>query len=238
MEKSLNKNQGGFLKSVFILSLGGFIAKLLGAFYRIPLTNIIGSYGMGIYQLVFPLFSLLLTISTAGIPVAVSKLVAEKAAVGQHKQAHKVFNTALVMLATFGLIGSALLFFLSNNIAALQGNGDAATAYKIIAPSVFLVCIISAYRGYFQGLMQMSPTAVSQIVEQVVKMTVGLVCAIKFMPDVIKSVNFAILGVTLSEVAATVLLFVMYLFQKRKKTDDVGNLQPFDRKKTDRKSVV
>ena len=232
MEKSLNKNQGGFLKSVFILSLGGFIAKLLGAFYRIPLTNIIGSYGMGIYQLVFPLFSLLLTNSTAGIPVAVSKLVAEKAAVGQHKQAHKVFNTALVMLATFGLIGSALLFFLSNNIAALQGNGDAATAYKIIAPSVFLVCIISAYRGYFQGLMQMSPTAVSQIVEQVVKMTVGLVCAIKFMPDVIKSVNFAILGVTLSEVAATVLLFVMYLFQKRKKTDDVGNLQPFDRKKT------
>lgn len=232
MEKSLNKNQGGFLKSVFILSLGGFIAKLLGAFYRIPLTNIIGSYGMGIYQLVFPLFSLLLTISTAGIPVAISKLVAEKAALSQYKQAHKVFNTALVMLALFGLAGRALLFFLSNDIAALQGNADAATAYKIIAPSVFLVCIISAYRGYFQGLMQMSPTAVSQIVEQVVKMTVGLVCALKFMPDVLKSVNFAILGVTLSEVAATVLLFVMYLFQKRKKYVPNVTDGTFNRKKT------
>ena len=76
MEKTSNKNNGGFVKSIFILSVGGLVAKLLGAFYRIPLTNVVGSYGMGIYQLVFPLFSLLLTISTAGIPVAVSKLVA------------------------------------------------------------------------------------------------------------------------------------------------------------------
>ena len=97
MQKSVKK-QNGFLKGVFVLSVGGVVAKLLGAVYRIPLTNIIGSYGMGLYQLVFPLFSLLLTISTAGIPVAVSKLVAEKVALGQNDHADKVFKTALAML--------------------------------------------------------------------------------------------------------------------------------------------
>lgn len=239
MKKSLSdKNQGSFIKSVFILGLGGFIAKLLGAFYRIPLTNIIGSYGMGIYQLVFPLFSLLLTISTAGIPVAVSKLVAEKAALRQYRQANKVFATALAMLAAFGLCGSALLFFMADNIAALQGNADASSAYKLIAPAVFLVCVISAYRGYFQGLMQMTPTAVSQIVEQVVKMAVGLYCAVRFMPDVIKSVNYAILGVTLSEAAAVILLFIMYLSQKSKPRPPELSAQPFDRRHTVRTLMV
>lgn len=216
MEKINKSGQGNFVKSVFILSLGGFIAKLLGAFYRIPLTNIIGSYGMGIYQLVFPLFSLLLTISTAGIPVAVSKLVAEKAALKQHGQAMSVFRVALALLAALGLAGSLILYFLSDNIAAMQGNADAASAYRLIAPSVLLVCVVSAYRGYFQGLMRMAPTAVSQIVEQVVKMTVGLYCAARFMPDVIKSVNYAVLAVTVSEVAAVIMLAAVYLFNRRK----------------------
>ena len=181
MEKTKKAGQGSFVKSVFILSLGGFIAKLLGAFYRIPLTNIIGSYGMGIYQLVFPLFSLLLTVSTAGIPVAVSKLVAEKAADGRFGQAKGVFFMALALLALLGLAGSAALYFLAGDIAVMQGNADAADAYRLIAPSVLLVCVISAYRGYFQGLMRMAPTALSQIVEQTVKMTVGLVAAAVFI---------------------------------------------------------
>ena len=98
MEKTSNKNNGGFVKSIFILSVGGLVAKLLGAFYRIPLTNVVGSYGMGIYQLVFPLFSLLLTISTAGIPVAVSKLVAEKTAVGDRYAAKRIFSLSLAAL--------------------------------------------------------------------------------------------------------------------------------------------
>ena len=216
MEKTKKAGQGSFVKSVFILSLGGFIAKLLGAFYRIPLTNIIGSYGMGIYQLVFPLFSLLLTVSTAGIPVAVSKLVAEKAADGRFGQAKGVFFMALALLALLGLAGSAALYFLAGDIAVMQGNADAADAYRLIAPSVLLVCVISAYRGYFQGLMRMAPTALSQIVEQTVKMTVGLVAAAEFMPDVIKSVNFAVLGVTISEAAAAVMLAVTYAVSKRR----------------------
>ena len=218
MQKSVKK-QNGFLKGVFVLSLGGIVAKLLGAVYRIPLTNVIGSYGMGLYQLVFPLFSLLLTISTAGIPVAVSKLVAEKVAFGKTNEANKVFKTALAMLALFGLVGSVLLFVFAGKISALQGNVQAESAYKIIAPSVFLVCVISAYRGYFQGLMQMEPTALSQVVEQVAKMTIGLYGAIKFMQDVIKRVNFAVIGVTVSEVCALLLLLVIKKFSKKQKND-------------------
>ena len=166
MQKSNVQKQNGFLKSVFVLSVGGIVAKVLGAIYRIPLTNLVGSYGMGLYQLVFPLFSLLLTISTAGIPVAVSKLVAEKVALGKVDHAQKVFKTSLAMLALFGFFGSLVLFVFAEKISFLQGNVQAASAYKLIAPSVFFVCIISAYRGYFQGLMQMEPTALSQIVEQ------------------------------------------------------------------------
>ena len=140
-KKSDKNTNGGFLKGVLILGASGFIAKVLGAFYRIPLTNLIGSYGMGLYQLVFPLFSLLLTISTAGIPVAVSKLVAEKVADNNFGQAKKVFKTALVMLAVLGGLGSIFLFVFANQISALQGNIEAATAYQIISPSVFLVCV-------------------------------------------------------------------------------------------------
>ena len=110
MQKCDFQKQNGFLKSVFVLSVGGIVAKVLGAVYRIPLTNIVGSYGMGLYQLVFPLFSLLLTISTAGIPVAVSKLVAEKIALGKTGHAQKVFKTALAMLALLGVAGSLVLF--------------------------------------------------------------------------------------------------------------------------------
>lgn len=228
MEKA--KNSGGFLKSVFILSLGGFVAKLLGAFYRIPLTNMIGSYGMGIYQLVFPLFSLLLTISTAGIPVAVSKLVAEKTAEGKLGHANKVFAVALALLAAFGLAGGALLYFSADFIANVQGNADAAAAYKLIAPAVLLVCIISAFRGYFQGNMNMMPTALSQVIEQAVKMAVGLYCAMRFMPDVIKSVNCAVLGVTASEGVAALVLACIYMFGKKKQAK--GDEGAFDAKST------
>jgi len=237
MQKSVKK-QNGFLKGVFVLSVGGIVAKVIGAVYRIPLTNIIGSYGMGLYQLVFPLFSLLLTISTAGIPVAVSKLVAEKFAIGKYDHANKVFKTALVMLALFGLAGSVLLFVFAGKISALQGNVQATSAYKIIAPSVFLVCVISAYRGYFQGLMQMEPTALSQIVEQIAKMTIGLYGAIKFMPDVIKSVNFAVLGVTVSEICALLLLLCIKKFGKKQKAHLLSGSTLFNTKQTAKSLLV
>ena len=146
MQKISIQKQNGFLKGVLVLSVGGIVAKVLGAIYRIPLTNIIGSYGMGLYQLVFPLFSLLLTISTAGIPVAVSKLVAEKIALGNFGHAQKVFKTSLIVLALFGFAGSLALFVFAKDIATLQGNVQATGAYQLIAPAVLLVCIISAYR--------------------------------------------------------------------------------------------
>ncbi|MBQ9715152.1 MAG: polysaccharide biosynthesis protein [Clostridia bacterium] len=238
MQKTINKKQNGFLKGVFVLSVGGIVAKLIGAFYRIPLTNLVGSYGMGLYQFVFPLFSLLLTISTAGIPVAVSKLVAEKIAIGRRDHSDKVFKTALGLLALFGLVGSVVLFAFADGISALQGNVDASGAYKIISPAVFFVCIISAYRGYFQGLMQMEPTALSQVVEQVVKMAIGLSGAIAFMPDVVKSINFAILGVTASELVALLLLVVIKKFANKKQPVLTKTKDAFNTKSTIKQLLV
>lgn len=213
---TMNKNNNNFVKGAAVLSVGGLVAKLLGAFYRIPLTNLLGSYGMGVYQLIFPLYALLLTISSAGIPIAISKLVSEHIQLGRHAQAKNVFNTALIFLIIFGVLGTALLYFIAPSISALQGNPEAATAYRLISPSVLFVCIISAYRGYFQGYMNMVPTAFSQIIEQFVKMGLALSAVIFLATDVLSGVYLSVLAVTASELAAAIFLSIAYLFRKNK----------------------
>lgn len=207
--EQLNKNN--FVRGALVLSIGGFIAKILGAIYRIPLSNILGSYGMGVYQLVFPLYALLLAISSAGIPSAISKLISEKLTLNKQDEAHGVFKNALILLIILGTVGSVLLFLFADKIAAVQGNTDTVLAYKIISPSVLIVCIISAFRGYFQGRLNMAPTAISQIIEQAIKLGLGLGLIFIFKADVLTAVYLAVLAVTVSEVIAVVVLAVQYM---------------------------
>jgi stage V sporulation protein B len=208
--------QGSFLSGALILALGGFIAKLLGAAYRIPLTNIMGAEGMGIYQLVFPLYALLLTVSSGGLNIAVSRLVAEKNQLNDFKGGYRVFLTAIVFLSVLGLSGSLFLFFAADLIAKAQGNLAAATAYRAIAPAVFFVCVIAAFRGYFQGRQNMTPTAVSQVVEQLVKMALALSLAGYFMPDVTKAATASLAAVSISEIVAAAYLAVAFKAAKRR----------------------
>lgn len=213
---TMNENKNSFVKGAAVLSLGGLVAKIIGACYRIPLTNLLGSYGMGVYQLIFPLYALLLTISSAGIPVAISKLVSENIQLNKPDQAHKVFRTALLFLTLLGLAGTALLYFSAPYVSALQGSADAAAAYRLISPSVLLVCIISAYRGYFQGNLNMVPTAISQVVEQTIKMALALSAVIFLAKDVLQGVYLCALAVTVSELVAAVVLAITYFFKKDK----------------------
>lgn len=204
----------GLLKGAVILSVAGIVCRLLGVLFRIPLSNIVGNYGIGLYQLVFPLYSLLLIVSSAGIPVALSKMIARVR--DDPRQTKAIFMNALMVLVTIGAVITVLFLALARPIASLQGKPEIWPLYLAIAPAVWFVCVISAYRGYFQGLNNMVPTAVSQIVEQAVKVVVGLGLAFWLVRyGALWAVFGAILAVAVSELVAAVMLAVVYAVRVR-----------------------
>ncbi|MFA6331301.1 MAG: polysaccharide biosynthesis protein, partial [Clostridia bacterium] len=200
-----------FIWGVLILSAGAFIAKVLGAIYRIPLTNIIGAEGIGLYQMVFPLYSLLLVASSAGIPTAISRLVAEKTAQNDNVGAKLVFKSALILMLLLSGIASIIIFFLSGTFARLQGNTSATMAYYVISPAVIFSAVIASFRGYFQGRQNMVPTSISMCIEQVVKVIFGLYFANLWLPMGIPyGVMGAVLGVTISEIVTSIIMAIQY----------------------------
>jgi len=154
--------------------LFGFLSKIVGAVYRIPLTSIIGAEGMGLYQMVFPLYTLMLTISSSGLPSSISKLVSENIAKNNYKQADKIIKMSFILLVCFSVLCCFIVLLFSSTFSKIQGNKDAMLCYIGIAPAIVFVGLISGFRGYFQGLQQMVPSAVSGFIEQVVKMVLGL----------------------------------------------------------------
>lgn len=208
--------KNNLLTSALVLSIGGLVAKILGALYRIPLTNIVGSYGMGLYQLVFPPYILFLTLAQAGVPVALSKLIAEKHQLGLENQGRKVFSMSFVFLLATGLASAVAMCLLANFIANAQGNGETATAFLVVAPALVFVPVTNVLKGYFQGNMNMTPCSVTTVVEQIVKLAVGLFCAVKFMPNVHKAVLGAVFAITVSEFCSMAIMSVVYLVHKKK----------------------
>lgn len=206
-----------FVKGAGILALSGLLVKVIGAVFRIPLTNIIGAEGIGLYQMAYPIYAFLLVASTSGLPVAISKMVSEELATGNHYGGYRIFRISRRLLILLGIATSVLLLIGSGLISRIQGNPKSIYALMAISPSLFFVSAMSAYRGYFQGMHIMHPTAISQIVEQLGKLIMGLTLAILWLP---KGPEFAaagaILGVTLSEVAALVVL--LGIFRRERKT--------------------
>lgn len=215
----MKKNFRYLFTGAGMLAVCSVIAKLLGAMYRIPLTNILGGEGMGLYQMVFPLYTLLLTVSSGGLPVAISRIIAVKLAEDDEAGAAKVLKVSVAALAAIGIIGSLALALFNDSIAAVQGNGDAALAYVGIAPAVALVAVLSCYRGYYQGRENMLPSAVSQLIEQAVKLFLGLYFARLMMPrGVAYGVFGALLGVSASELLAMLSLMIMYAVTSSKRS--------------------
>ncbi len=193
-----------FLKNAAVLSAGGILAKGIGAVYRIPLSNLLGGYGMGLYQMAYPLFCVLLTFSSAGIPSAFSRLIARETAQGRDSAG--TLKTALRLFALLGLCGTGLMCLLAPHFSALQGDRRLAECYYMLAPSVFLVALIAVLRGYFQGKNDMAPTAVSSVAEQAVKAALGLFFAYRHADDPVRAVSLCLLAVTVSEAFALLCL--------------------------------
>ena len=211
----MSKGQN-FVKGAAILGIAGVVVKILGAIYRIPLSNIIKPEGMGYYQTAYPFYVLLLTISTAGVPVAVAKLVAEKRAIGDYKNAHKIFKVALMALVFLGLLTSMVIAFGAKSIVAYLGNENAYYALIALVPALFFVPIMSAFRGFFQGSQSMLPTALSQIVEQLFRVVTGLsltyILLNKGIPIAAGGASF---GGSMGALFGTIVIMGIYLRQKK-----------------------
>lgn len=220
--------RNGLMSGATVLATGSVVAKVIGALYRIPLTNVLGAEGMGMYQLVFPVFALFMVLSSGGVPTALSRIVAEKRAMGEGVK--KYLFASLALLGVLSAIGTILVLTLARPLAQWQGNEDVALGFQIIAPSIFFVGIIAGFRGWFQGEMYMLPTALSNVIEQIVKLGLGLFLAVYLKPyGLMWSVAGAFIGVTVSEVVAMVYLIVTYAYrQKKHKVND--RILTFDKK--------
>ena len=223
MEQRKNVNdqaQGGkaksFVAGAAILAVAGLIVKILGAVYRIPLNNLIGTEGMSYYAVAYPYYSWLLVISSAGLPAAISKLVSERVTRGDHKAAYRVFQIAFRILLVIGIITTILMAALARPLARMSDLDGASLSFLALAPSLLFVSVMCAYRGYLQGLQQMTGTALSQITEQFIKLIAGLYLARKLLPKGPEyAAQGALLGVTISEVLGLVVIAFFYYRQRK-----------------------
>ena len=165
------------------MAVAGIIVKVLGAFFRIPLANMIGAVGMANYTPAYALYSFLLVVSTAGLPVAISKMVSERCAKGQFREAERVFRISRTLMMVLGVIGFLVLLIFGKHIAELIDIPGSALSMKATAIALLLVPVMSSYRGYFQGMQEMRPTAISEIAEQSFRVLFGLVLAYSLMAN-------------------------------------------------------
>ena len=171
----MSSKKQNFLQGARILSIAAIIVKVIGAVYKIPLMNIIGGEGFGYYNTAYTIFTPLYTIATAGIPVAVARMVSECVTLGRYRDVRRIFQISMTCFLVTGTVGSLIMLFGSRFLAGtVSGNPGAFLAVIILSPAVFFLCMTSAYRGYYQGLRNMYPTAISQVIEAVVKVIIGL----------------------------------------------------------------
>lgn len=161
------KGGGGFIKQAAILAAASLLVRLLGFIYRLPLTNMIGDEGNAIYAGGYYIYTFLLILSSAGLPAAISKMVSERIALKQYRNAHRVFQAALIISTTLGVIFAVGMGLCAEQLANLIGIPDSYYSLLTLCPTLVIVAIMSVFRGYFQGMHTMVPTAISQIIEQV-----------------------------------------------------------------------
>lgn len=169
--------QHSFVQGALILSIGVILVKLLGAIYKIPLTNMIGELGMGYFNTAYQLYLPIYTIATAGFPVAISRLVSEYVTRGDWLSAREVYRKSNLFFWISGSIGTLLMVVGAQTYATFVGSPGAVWSIRVLAPTVFVCCIMSSLRGYYAGNRNMTPTAVSQVTEAVGRLVLGLLGA-------------------------------------------------------------
>ena len=215
MRSGSSKKQN-FMHGAAILTIGVIIMKILGAIYKIPLGNILGDEGYSMFISAYSVYNIFFILSTAGLPVALSRMIAEADANGRAKQEKKIFKVALSTFAVIGIAFSAILFFGNEWLAAnYLENPDAALSIKAMSPAILLVCLVSAYRGYCQGNGNMIPTTVDEVLEVLFKVISGLLIStlvLKAGKGLPMGSAGAILGVS---IGGAVSLSYMIIYKRR-----------------------
>ncbi len=227
---SESQKKSTFFGGAAILAVSAIFVKVIGAIYRIPLGNILPDDVMGDYNAAYNIYNFFLTISTAGLPVALSKTISEANALGRRNQVERVFRVAFSTFLTLGLVSFFCMTVLAGPLAEYAiSNPKAVYCIMALAPSVLCVCVMSSFRGYFQGHFNMMPTGVSQIIEAGSKLLVGLALAMfcmKQFGEEFGSVG-AIIGVSFGSVVA--LVFIIFLFLKNRRQNRRQKSQSADK---------
>ena len=233
-----------FLQGTAVLAMATVLVKLMGFLFKVPLNNIIGEDGFGYFNTAYDVYNVLLMISTTGLPVAMSRMISQAQTLGNHAQIKRIYRTSLYVFLTIGMVGSlGMLFFCHQLSVMVTTNENSWAAIAALAPCVLLICLVSAYRGFFQGQSNMTPTSVSQIFEAVTRLVVGLGLAWLVMKltgkayvrmqgivlapgetaqdygDITLAAGGAILGVTLGS-----LISVVYLHHKFRQSNQILSL--------------
>lgn len=208
-----------FVRGAAVLAAAGLLVKFIGAVYRIPLNNIVGVEGMRYYDIVYRYYTWLLVISSAGIPTAISKLVSERATLGDLRGARAIFLAAQKLLLLIGIGTALIMFFGADALAAISYPAHAqaeiarqAMSFRALSPALLFVSLMCAYRGFLQGMQQMTGTAISQIAEQAGKLAFGFTLAHHFLPlGPEYAAMGALAGVSISELLALAVILVFHL---------------------------
>ncbi len=231
--KMPKEQKQNFLQGTAILAAATLIVKLLSLLFTIPLANLISVEGMSYFYTAYEIFTLFLILSTSGVPVAVSKLVGAAYAQKKPKEQRRIFNVSLAIFLVSGGVCSFIMMAFSGVIANFMGNPGAQSTIIALAPTVFFLSVTCAFRGYFQGLSNMIPTATSQVIEAVIKIVVGVGLAMYIMEtngsDQMAATG-AIVGVSISASVATIYLFFykLWLNKREKKLilEDTSEVSP------------
>ena len=199
-----------FLQGTAMLAMATAIVKVIGAVYKIPLNAIIGEKGFGYFNTAYEIYNVLLMVSTAGLPVAMSRMISQASSLCNYNQVRRVYATARGIFLALGIVGSLLMTVFCRQLARFQNQPDAWAAIGFLGPCVLLICIMSTFRGFFQGQGNMRPTSVSQVIEAVIRLVVGMSAALVFLKltnSIPLAAGGAILGVTVSCLISAVYLF-------------------------------
>lgn len=224
-------NKRSFMKGAAILSASTLIVKLLGLLFSIPLANFVAPEGMSHFYIAYNIFGLFLMLSTAGLPVAVSRMVGTAYAQGRRREADRVFSVAFWLFFLLGLFGCLVMFFGADQIAQWYSSPDSNYAIMALAPTLFFISLESSLRGYFQGRSNMVPTATSQIIEAVTKVIIGVGLAFYIIQNVSEDPDRwaavgAIVGVSISAALGAMYLLGFKAVQSRRDKKEAWAEEP------------
>lgn len=227
----MKQNQTGsaIMRGAIILSIGVMLSKVIGLVYRIPITHIIGDEGNGLYSSAYQVYKVILALTAIAMPAALSKLIAEREAVGAYKESERVYKVALTFSATLALIFAIIIGFGADVISDVFFPGEhIGMPIRALAPTIVVATIIASLRGYFQGLNDMVPTASSQVIEQIVHVIVSVWLAYEFTKiSLMGGVTGATLGTSVGAFVALIILSIIFIRRRSKRKELLSHSNPY-----------